>query len=202
MSCLRTKAAIEAGHPEWAELPASSHAAWECGSTQYFSGKVCPQGHIAPRSRSGGGCSTCYYQYRTSPKNLARIKSPDFCERERARRKNPAYQEYNRKYLRTPSQQKYSTAYAARRRAVKLKATPPWLTDSDKAAMRALYDEAARLTEVTGIPHHVDHIVPLRATCPITRQRNACGLHIPANLQVIPATDNLSKNCYFNGGWS
>jgi predicted nucleic acid-binding Zn-ribbon protein len=73
--------------------------------------------------------------------------------------------------------------HVARRHAAKLRATPFW---SQTKEIEALYAEARRLTEETGIEHHVDHIVPLRG-------RNVCGLHVFANLRVITADQNKRK---------
>lgn len=53
--------------------------------------------------------------------------------------------------------------------------------------MRTIYREAVRLTEMTGISHHVDHIVPLRSPW-------VCGLHCEANLQILPYYENQSKS--------
>lgn len=75
-------------------------------------------------------------------------------------------------------------AKAAARRALKLKATPLWV---NLVEIEAFYVEARRLTIETGIEHHVDHIVPLKS-------KVVCGLHCPANLQVLPGPENLSKN--------
>jgi transposase len=86
----------------------------------------------------------------------------------------------------------YKNEKEARRRARKLSATPAWLTESDLDAMRAIYAEAQRLTNETGILHHVDHIYPLKG-------RTVCGLHCPLNLQILTATDNLSKGARYFG---
>lgn len=202
----RLALATAAGHPEWAELPATSWAARECGSTIYFSQKVCPKGHVAPRHRSNGSCTACYQESRADPDFLKRererFQSPEYREKDRIRRKHPENQEKDRERQRTPEHRAYSRAYEGHRRALTLKATPRWLTPADHEAMRLIYAESARLTIETGILHHVDHIVPLQSRCPITNKRNATGFHCPANLQVIPASDNLSKNCYFDGGWT
>lgn len=73
--------------------------------------------------------------------------------------------------------------HANKRRAAKLNRTPPW---ADLDAMRAIYDKSQRLTAETGIPHHVDHILPLQG-------KLVSGLHVAANLQVIPASENIRK---------
>lgn len=83
-------------------------------------------------------------------------------------------------------------AKAAKYRCALLKAIPKWLTPQDFIAIDEFYSEAQRLTRETGIIHHVDHIIPLQGT-------NVCGLHVPSNLQVISATENLKKNNKFEG---
>jgi hypothetical protein len=74
----------------------------------------------------------------------------------------------------------------ALRRAAQEQAVPGWLTREDRRAMRVFYAEAQKLSKETGVPHHVDHIVPLRG-------KTVRGLHVPWNLQVIPALDNIRK---------
>lgn len=196
----RTRAAIDAGHPEWAMLPASWSAAkalmasgWPEGMPkQFFTGKPCRKGHVSVRHQSARHCNAC---------DRAACKSPYHRKYIRGYENTPEVRAKKRVYEKTPGPRLSMIVFQAHRRALKLQATPRWLTAEHKAAMRAVYEEAARMTKATGIPHHVDHIVPLKATCPITRKRNASGLHIPANLQIIPAADNLSKNCWFDGGW-
>lgn len=62
-------------------------------------------------------------------------------------------------------------------------ATPAW---ADKEAIVAFYKEAQRLTAETGIQYDVDHIIPLQG-------KTVSGLHIPANLRVIPSAENKRK---------
>lgn len=84
-------------------------------------------------------------------------------------------------------------SYEGTRRARKLSATPSWLTSEQKAHMKRTYKLRDFISKETGIPYHVDHIVPLKG-------KNICGLHVPWNLRVIPAIDNLSKHNNFNEG--
>jgi hypothetical protein len=74
-------------------------------------------------------------------------------------------------------------AETAKRRAAKLQRTPAW---ADNDAIKAVYAEARRLTRETGVPHQVDHVVPLRG-------KLVSGLHVQNNLLVIPAVENGRK---------
>lgn len=78
-------------------------------------------------------------------------------------------------------------SYNSYRRALELQATPKWLTASHKLHMECKYSLAAMLSKNTAEQHHVDHIVPLNG-------KTVCGLHVPWNLQVITAKENLSKS--------
>ena len=82
-----------------------------------------------------------------------------------------------------------------RRRNTKHKATPLWLSKSDKKDIGKIYKECrARNKEAGYIKYHVDHIIPLQGT-------DVCGLHVPWNLQIITARENLAKsNKPINGG--
>jgi len=74
-------------------------------------------------------------------------------------------------------------ATTAKYRAAKLRATPPW---ADQDAIRAIYEQAAKLQHETGVRMHVDHIVPLQ-------HEAVCGLHCEANLQILPGALNEAK---------
>jgi 5-methylcytosine-specific restriction endonuclease McrA len=82
-----------------------------------------------------------------------------------------------------PEQAKARTSLRRKRHQ---QATPSWLTKEHKRAIKALYLKAMHLTESTGVEHHVDHIVPLS-------NPTVCGLHVPWNLQVLTAAENIQK---------
>jgi hypothetical protein len=73
------------------------------------------------------------------------------------------------------------------RKSAKLQRTPAWLTEFDKLKIKCLYQLAAMRTRESGYDWHVDHIIPLQGA-------NVCGLHVPGNLRVIPALDNMRKS--------
>jgi hypothetical protein len=81
-------------------------------------------------------------------------------------------------------------ANAAKNRATKMQRTPKWLTEDDLWMIKQTYEFAALRTKMLGFSWHVDHIVPLQG-------KLVSGLHVPWNLQVIPAVENISKNNNF-----
>lgn len=69
----------------------------------------------------------------------------------------------------------------ARKRAAKLRASPKW---ASKSAIDKIYKDCPP-------GHQVDHIYPLKSDW-------VCGLHVPENLQYLPASENISKgNRYY-----
>ena len=84
----------------------------------------------------------------------------------------------------------------ADRRAKKKGATPMWHSELDRFLLVEIYHLRALRSEITGVLHHVDHIIPL--TNPVV-----CGLHTPTNLQIVPAEYNLRKsNKFIHEGYS
>lgn len=76
-----------------------------------------------------------------------------------------------------------TVAKTKRRELSKINRTPPWLNKDQLIQIE-------ELTKQTNIKYHVDHIIPLQG-------KNVSGLHVPWNLQVIPASENLSKSNKF-----
>lgn len=74
-------------------------------------------------------------------------------------------------------------ARKAIRRAMKLKATPPWVRIDD---FITIYEQCKSLSKRTGKNFQVDHIWPLKGD-------NFCGLHVPWNLQILTSELNQSK---------
>jgi hypothetical protein len=67
---------------------------------------------------------------------------------------------------------------------------PSWLTLEQKEDINNFYKLRDEAIMLTGDSYHVDHIVPLQG-------KLVCGLHVPWNLQVLPADLNLRKgNCF------
>jgi hypothetical protein len=82
-------------------------------------------------------------------------------------------------------------AYQALSRAKRRNAVPKWF-DSIKEDVQKIYIEARTKTLETGIPHEVDHIIPLVS-------EYVCGLHVPNNLRVVTRYENRSKQNKLQG---
>jgi hypothetical protein len=77
-------------------------------------------------------------------------------------------------------------AHTVKRRLAKINRTPAWLTPDDHWLIEQAYELAAMRTKMFGFSWHVDHTLPLQG-------KTVSGLHVPTNLQVIPAVDNIRK---------
>jgi len=165
-------------------------------------------------------------EYRLKTKHLKRESDRRYREkhREELKQKKSEYYQQNRHLISEIKAQKYkenpentkvrSKKWKEQNRAKhnhncmlrhtgKLNATPKWLDELMMLVIEEFYDKAIKLEKLTGVKYNVDHIVPLR-------NKVVCGLHVPWNLQLLPARDNFSKNnklpsedmLILNCGWS
>lgn len=77
-------------------------------------------------------------------------------------------------------------ATGAKLRALKIKAVPripSRLVPIFRYEIEQLYEEAKAVTDMTGLPHHVDHIFPI----------SKGGAHAPWNLRVLLGSLNCAK---------
>lgn len=63
---------------------------------------------------------------------------------------------------------------------------PHWLTADDLWIIKEAYELANLRTKLFGFSWHVDHVIPLRG-------KRVSGLHVPQNIRVIPALENMQK---------
>jgi len=95
----------------------------------------------------------------------------------------------NKQQYRKENSGKINALNAARKVVIKQR-TPKWLDEVGFERIQNEYKLAALLTKVTGSPWHVDHIIPLQG-------KNVSGLHVPSNLRVLQAAENISKKNKF-----
>lgn len=156
------------------------NAAYEAGQTHYIEVEPCRNGHFGLRRVKDGQCQTCNRAsvkkwrsktgYKTDPEYLRkwRAQNPDLLKIHEANRP-----EHKLKLKRIRNAER-------RRRISEVKC------EKMKSEIMAFYIEAQRLTEETGIPHEVDHIIPING-------KTMCGLHVPSNLRVITQEENRRK---------
>lgn len=129
-------------------------------------------------------CKMCMVAYsrkyrKDNPEKSRRI-SKEYRERH-LQKERSRYTRYNKE---NPEVRAY---HSALRRAKTKAATPAWLTEVQENDIKKMYALANKLGELCNIRYHVDHIVPLAG-------KDICGLHVPWNLQILPASVNIAKS--------
>lgn len=183
------------------------------GNHRYFTGKPCHRGHISERWTGRRKCIECCKEKFAQKKEVIASYQAEWyrANRETARASGKRWYGQNKgsvcartrewakanpDKVRTSRQKYYREnipkfrAKHGRYMAHKGKACPRW---ADRKGITAVYAEARRLQAETGIPRHVDHIIPLRG-------KNVCGLHVHTNLQILTAQENVRKRNAFGAG--
>lgn len=180
------------------------------GDKFYFTGKPCKRGHVCRRYTNTRTCFECHTQAfqawkaanpesrraslnKWKKKNAA--KHAEYVKKSK-QKKPELYHLFSKAWVeRNPEKRKqlvhkYYDKNKAKvlacvnlRRTRLLQACPWWV---DIKEITRIYSQRRKISLDTGVPHHVDHIVPLRG-------KSVCGLHVPWNLRIIPATDNRRK---------
>jgi len=95
--------------------------------------------------------------------------------------------EYHNEYLRKwKSENRGKVVQSGKKRSIPMSKCLKLLGEQQIGTLNQFYNYASRISECIGIKHHVDHVLPLAGD-------GFTGLHVPWNLQVIPATINLRK---------
>lgn len=178
------------------------------GLDKYFTGKPCSRGHICERRASGGQCIECqrlvakeHYQNNIEAYKL-RAREWEQANPDRCRELKQSWLDENRDKhqisvdnwnarnidkrratirLWSVNNREKCRSKGARYRANKFQAQPSWV---DTKILTKIYADCPE-------GFHVDHKVPLKHPL-------VCGLHVPWNLEPIPARDNLIKHNKFD----
>lgn len=94
---------------------------------------------------------------------------------------------------RPPASPRYAATQSIARAGV---AFPRCSSSDDVEKIVEVYAKAYEMTQ-TGVRHSVDHIYPLNG-----EKYGVCGLHVPANLVVMPLLDNMRKNRHPHSSWT
>jgi hypothetical protein len=161
------------------------------GVARYFTGKPCSRGHLSERYAVSGHCVSCDNE-RARPNGQRQKAVKKYYENNKekchkatktwVKKVGLSYEYTKRSREKNPSLIYFSNA---KRHASKLQRTPDWLNSAEWFEIESTYKYCSALRSI-GLNYHVDHIIPLQG-------ESVSGFHVPWNLQVIPAEQNLAK---------
>lgn len=193
------------------------------GLKHYFTGKPCKRGHFAPRYITTGDCQTCCLNrvrsFQEQHSEDVKVKKRA-AERRRYAKDPEKFKAKNRKWEKSnPTRRRELWCQASKkryqeRRDVVVQRNASWKSRNPgkvraSAAKHArerqlnmklatFFHERALISELyNNCPpgHHVDHIIPLKHPL-------VSGLHVVANLQYLPASENCSKSNKWIPDWA
>jgi hypothetical protein len=112
-------------------------------------------------------------------------------DRNRRKLKGDELRKYDRERSSLTKRRAAAREWSRKRKMSVKQATPNWLSELDNLFIKEIYSLAVLRSKATGIEYQVDHIIPLHG-------KNVCGLHVPNNLQLLSAKENLKKRHFYD----
>lgn len=148
-----------------------------------YNGVPCKKCGTSEKHISSYSCVKCNIE-----RNLHKLYDKDLMAQYRTKEKLNSYWQNNKdkakvidsRYNQSEKGKVANSNKAAKRRA-RVKNQLP--SDANFDIIKNIYSECRRISQKTGIPHEVDHIIPIAEG----------GLHHQDNLQIITLTENRKK---------
>ena len=156
----------------------------EQGKKTYEVKKACKKCGSFERYISSQGCVPCAIKIGLEKLNNEELMKP-YRTKEKTKKRLDKWREENpekfqQQWLRQPKEK--VNCRAAKRRAL-IKNQTQNLSEDEIKLIFTIYENCIKINQETGIPHEVDHIIPI----------SKGGIHHPNNLQILTMKENRKK---------